>query len=168
MAMGDATTQRVIDHPLIRGLTTLALDSGDFVIFGSAPLLVHGFRATLGDLDIVARGTAWEQARRFGKPAKGTVTGGEAAHFPEERITVFRNWISPAWDIDNLIERAEIIGGLRFATLADVVAYKLMLRRPKDIADIQRIVCGSAGDAEAHAAVYHQDLGQFLRGARAA
>ena len=38
------------------------------------------------------------------------------------------------WDIDALIDNAEIIDGLPFARLEDVLAFKLSYGRPKDIA----------------------------------
>lgn len=38
-------------HPLIRMLRALDLPYDDFVVFGSGPLLAHGLRTTLGDLD---------------------------------------------------------------------------------------------------------------------
>ena len=37
-------------------VTELDLDRRDFVIFGSGPLLAHGLRSGIRDLDIVARG----------------------------------------------------------------------------------------------------------------
>jgi hypothetical protein len=144
MARHEVLARRAAAHQLIRQLAALGLNAEDFVIFGSAPLLLHGFRSTIGDLDIVARGAAWDQARELGVPTVGTITGTEAIQFRAERITVFRDWISPRWDVDDLISRADVIGGLRFATLADVIAYKLMLRRPKDIADIERIAQSNA------------------------
>jgi hypothetical protein len=143
MRVSYASAPDITGHPLIRRLTALGLEADDFVIFGSAPLFVHGIRHTLGDLDVVARGKAWDRARQSGSPGKGTITGAEAAQFGEEgeeEISVFQNWISPCWDTHDLIGRAEIISGLRFAPLADVLAYKLMLQRPKDIADIQCIL----------------------------
>ena len=138
MAMPEAAAPAITEHPLIRGLVALGLEPEDFVIFGSAPLYVHGYRSALRDLDIVARGEAWERARETGSPTVGTITGAEAAQFWGEKITVYRDWISPLWDVHDLIRRADVISGLRFAPLADVLAYKLMLRRPKDITDIQR------------------------------
>jgi hypothetical protein len=54
-------------------------------------------------------------------------------------IQVSQEWIPKTWSADDLINRAEIIQGLRFARLTDVLAYKQMLMRPKDIADIQAL-----------------------------
>ena len=70
---------------LIRRLDTLEtwlhLDRRDFVIFGSGPLLAHGLRADLRDLDIVARGPTWQRASRYGCPGTGSVNGAPMALF---------------------------------------------------------------------------------------
>lgn len=52
------TTTRisVLKHSLIRRLTQFNLERDNFVIFGSAPLLAHGIRRNIHDLDVVARG----------------------------------------------------------------------------------------------------------------
>lgn len=130
----------VLRHPLIRELVALGLPAEDYVIFGSGPLLAHGIRTELGDLDLVARGAAWQRAERTGTPCRGAVTGGPGYQFDGGRITVFPNWISPDWDTDDLIDRAEVVDGLRFARLQDVLAYKRQLRRPKDVVDIRTIM----------------------------
>jgi hypothetical protein len=58
------------------------------------------------------------------------------ALFRGGRIQFSRGWISDNWDADDLIDRAEIIQGLPFAPLTDILAYKRMLLRPKDLPDI--------------------------------
>ncbi len=135
----------VLAHPLIRRLVALGLERDDFVIFGSAPLLAHGLRRSISDLDVVARGAAWLRASRLGVPAVGIISGDGGVHLDGGRIQVFRRWIPGARDADDLIDHAEIIQGLRFARLADVLAYKQVLRRPKDIADIQALTGRDAG-----------------------
>jgi hypothetical protein len=127
----------VLKNPLIHHLIALDLDCDHFVIFGSAPLLAHGLRRSIRDLDVVARGAAWRRASELGVPTVETITGDPAMNLCDGRIQVFQEWISKEWSTDDLIDRAEIIQGLRFAPLADVLAYKRKLKRPKDIADIE-------------------------------
>lgn len=129
---------------LIRRLTALSsaleLDTDDFVVFGSAPLLAWGIRDSIQDIDVVARGRVWDTVSRLGEPSVGTVSGDPVYLFDDGRIQFSHGWISPAWDTDELIDRAEIVGGLRFALLRDVLKYKRELMRPKDIADIDALV----------------------------
>ncbi|HEY0932993.1 MAG TPA: hypothetical protein VGD91_04535 [Trebonia sp.] len=117
-------------------VTALDLDRRDFVIFGSGPLLAHGLRSGVRDLDIVARGTAWQRVSACGYPGTGSVTGAPLALFWDGLIQFSREWITGDWDADDLIGRAESIQGWPFAPLADVLAYKQLLLRPKDHRDI--------------------------------
>ena len=115
----------------------LELDRRDFVIFGSGPLLAHGLRRSIRDVDVVARGAAWHRVSRCGFPAVGAISGAPMALFWGGRIQFSPEWISKEWDTDDLIERAEMIQDLPFAQLADVLSYKQTLDRLKDRPDIE-------------------------------
>lgn len=136
-----ATTGRnqIADNGFIRELLALDLDPGQFVVFGSAPLLVHGLRTAVRDLDVVARGDVMAWARRTGTPGVGAYSGDPVWQLCGGRVQFSERWITNRWDSAELIENAEVVGGLRFARLRDVLDYKLELRRPKDLADIERI-----------------------------
>jgi hypothetical protein len=43
--------------------------AGRFVLFGSAPLLVRWIVPATGDVDVLVRGPAWDDARRIGLTA---------------------------------------------------------------------------------------------------
>jgi hypothetical protein len=142
----------VSQHPLVYRLiqicSELELNCDDLVVFGSGPLLAHGLRQSIRDLDVVARGATWRRLAQFGEPAVGTISGSPMVHFWGGRIQFSQRWISVNWDTDQLIDRAEVLHGLRFATLHDVLAYKWELRRPKDIADIHALVTHECSTAE--------------------
>ena len=131
---------RLSENRLIRRLAMLVseleLDVRDFVIFGSGPMFAHGLRAGLHDLDVVARGPAWRRVREHGCPGTGNVNGAPMALFWGGLIEFSQGWISAGWDADDLIGRAQRIQGWPFAPLADVLAYKEILLRPKDYPDI--------------------------------
>lgn len=128
------------ENRLIRRLALLVseldLDVRDFVIFGSGPMLAHGLRCGIHDLDVVARGRAWQRVLEYGCPGTGSVNGAPMALFWDGLIQFSQGWISADWDADALIDRAQRIQGWPFATLADVLAYKEILLRPKDYPDI--------------------------------
>ena len=128
------------ENRLIRRLAMLVseldLDVRDFVIFGSGPLLAHGLRYGIHDLDVVARGPAWRRVSEYGCRGTGSVNGAPMAMFWNGLIQFSQAWISADWDTDELIDRAEIIQGWPFARLTDVLAYKRVLLRPKDYPDI--------------------------------
>jgi hypothetical protein len=129
----------VADHPLIRQLLSLRLAPDDLVIFGSAPLLAWGMRDRISDLDVVARGAAWRRACELGKRLTRADSGTEMVRFCDGLIEISTAWITPRWGADELIDQADVIGGIRFARLDQVLAYKQYLRRPKDLSDIAAI-----------------------------
>jgi len=128
------------ENRLIRRLAMLVseldLDVRDFVIFGSGPLLAHGLRYGIHDLDVVARGPAWRRAREHGCRGTGIFNGAPMSMFWNGLIQFSAGWISADWDTDDLIDRAESVQGWPFAALTDVLAYKRILLRPKDYPDI--------------------------------
>lgn len=128
------------DHRLIRRLamlvTTLDLDRRDFVIFGSGPLLAHGLRTRVSDLDVVARGRTWELVSQYGFPSRGKVNGARMASFWGGLIQFSPGWISADWQTDDIIENAEFVDGMPFARLTEVLRYKKTLGRPKDRHDV--------------------------------
>ena len=132
-----ATTVDLTRHHLIRRLLLLDLDPDDFVIFGSGPLLAHGLRYHIGDLDVVARGAAWRRVEQIGVPTVGPLNGALMYHFYGGLIEVSREWVSRDWSADELIDGADVICGLRFARLEHVLTYKEALRRSKDVADLK-------------------------------
>ncbi|WP_433266115.1 hypothetical protein ACQPZF_39950 [Actinosynnema sp. CS-041913] len=114
----------------------MELDPAHFVVFGSAPLFVHGLRADVPDLDVLARGSAWEEVVRSGTPAVGEHTGDIVWQFCGGRIQFSERWISDDFDTDTLIAEADVFRGLRFARLSEVLRYKEEMHRPKDHEDI--------------------------------
>lgn len=126
------------EHVLLRELRRLELDPEHFVIFGSAPLLVHGLRSDVQDLDVLARDSAWDKVAS-GTRTRGSETGDPLRGFFGGRIQFSERWISGDYDTDALIDGAEIMDGLPFARLEEVLRYKEKLNRPKDQDDIEAL-----------------------------
>ncbi len=129
MAEGSATS-------FFGKLRELNLPTADFAVFGSGPLAVRGLIEEVHDLDVVARGVAWEQAKGLGQ-VRTAPEGDPVVWLEGGAIEVFGGWLG--WDIDVLIDNAEIIEGLPFARLEDVLAFKLSCGRPKDVAHARLI-----------------------------
>jgi hypothetical protein len=124
------------DHRLVRLLLSLHLPTEDYVIFGSGPLLAHGLRDEISDLDIVARRTAWDICCRIQAPQVAPSGHGRMTRLFGGALEVVDLWLCPLWDTDRLIANAEHIDGLPFASLADVIASKWATDRPKDHTDL--------------------------------
>ena len=121
---------------LLGKLRALDLPEGDYAVFGSGPLAARGLWGELRDLDVVARGAAWERAKGL-EPVRPAPEGDPVVRLKGGAIEVFGGWLG--WDIDALIDDAEMIDGLPFARLKDVLAFKRSHGRPKDIAHVRLI-----------------------------
>lgn len=127
----------LLANPLFRRLLQLGLPPADYAVFGSGPLLAHGLKRDVHDLDVIARGPAWDAARRAGTVTAAPSGNGEMVEIDGGRIQIFDAWMSPAWNVDALIDGADVIAGVRFVALADVLRSKQASRRAKDVADIE-------------------------------
>lgn len=124
---------------LISQVLDLQMPPGDFALAGSAPLYAHGLRPRLRDLDVVARGVAWDIAQTFDKPVQAPSGIGRVVRIGDGEIEIFDRWVAPEWPIDSLIDDAEVIDGIRFVSLRDSLAWKRYLHRKKDAADIRML-----------------------------
>lgn len=125
------------NHPLIVALRKLGLPPDDFAVFGSGPMMAHGLKEA-SDLDIIARGLAWDLAWTLGDQQRAG-DGGPKAVFADGKIEVFKTWTPGEWDVNELIDGAEVVDGLRFVTLENVLRWKRLTGRPKDAEHIKLI-----------------------------
>jgi hypothetical protein len=127
------------EHKLIRLLEGLALPLSDYVVTGSGPLLAHRLKGEIHDIDLVARGRAWEMAARRNRPRPSKSGLGLRIVLCGGDIEVFDHWIGGLADIDAMIDSAEFVEGVPFLSLADTLRWKRGLGRAKDLADIALI-----------------------------
>ncbi|MCX4969919.1 hypothetical protein OHA98_35225 [Streptomyces sp. NBC_00654] len=124
------------DHPLVGKLISLGLERGDFVVAGSGPLLAHGLRSSVGDLDVVARGAAWKRATELADPVPAPSGYGLMVLLFDGGLEIFDRWLPGTPGPDELIEGAEWIQGLPFCPLREVLEWKRTALRRKDLKDI--------------------------------
>lgn len=129
---------KIKNHPLIERFLSLDLPKKDWVIFGSGPLYAHGIIKNLRDLDVVARGEAWKKALKFGIPQRLSL-GNRGIRLFNGKVEIINAWVPGKWDIDKLIDTAEIIEGVRFVNLENVLKWKRKMARPKDLSHIKMI-----------------------------
>ncbi|MGP3960346.1 hypothetical protein ACTWPT_30495 [Nonomuraea sp. 3N208] len=124
---------------LFTELIRLNLPHGDYVVCGSAALYVRNLRTCMGDLDVLARGAAWCIALALGVTPSTAPSGhGQVINHPAFAIEFVDRW-TPGWSTHYLIETADLIDGIPFMRLGDVLAWKACARRPKDLPDISAI-----------------------------
>lgn len=125
-----------LEQNLFDLLRSLGLPMGDYAIFGSGPLIMRGIIEATNDLDVISRGRAWERALRVGELVS-LPDGARIVSCFDGSVTIGRNWAYGDFDIDKLIDTAEVIDGLPFARLEHVVHYKEIAARPKDVIHLE-------------------------------
>lgn len=147
---GEAPSTRRLDRAMMLKLVgeLVASDAfrpSDFLLAGSARLLLEGIVDHIHDIDIVARGAsfayAFTRAEAEGGLVAGAVTGDKLAQLCDGTICVSERWVGGE-DTDALIDDADVIGGMRFLSIGDVAGYKRRLNRPKDrqvLEDLKRL-----------------------------
>lgn len=120
----------------IRKLLSLGLPSQDYAVFGSGPLFAHKIVKEIHDLDVIARGSAWEKASRMGEIRKDLYTD-NVIIFYDGLVTIFDGWSIGDWSVDELIDTSDIIAGIRFVQLEKVLIQKRKMNREKDVEHIR-------------------------------
>ncbi len=118
----------------LKGLNLLA---GDFAIFGSGPLVVRGIIPASNDLDILCRRLAWKTVREIGELEYLSDYDVSIVTMCDGRLTFGPEWGIGNFDINELIDSAEVIDGLPFVRLEHVACYKGIIKRPKDLEHLQ-------------------------------
>ncbi len=126
-------------NPIFNKLITLGLPTEDFAIFGSGSMFAHGLKDLGHDIDIVARGQAWEKATTLATPVAARSGNALVVELFEGEIEIFNSWGPGEWNINELIDNAEVVEGVRFVQLEQVLKWKKMMNRPKDVEHIALI-----------------------------
>lgn len=113
-------------------LRSLKLPAGDYAVFGSGPMIVRGMVEATNDLDMIARGAAWERVQEIGDLSYFD-DDNPCVNMYDGRITFGITWKYGEFDLDELIDTAEVIDGLPFVRMEHVLTYKQAAGRPKDL-----------------------------------
>lgn len=126
-------------NDILARLRELRLSPNDYVVHSSASLVLRGVLDEAGDVDVVARGDAWRQALAWVERGEAELDKGEH----DQRVSlgpdveVYDGWLGES--AESVVARAEFVQGVPCAPLADVIAMKQRLDRPKDRIHLTRI-----------------------------
>ena len=120
-------------------LKGLNLPVGDFAIFGSGPLVVRGIIPASNDLDILCRRLAWKTVQEIGELEYLSDYDVTIVTMCDGRLTFGPEWGIGNFDINELIDSAEVIDGLPFVRLEHLACYKGIIKRPKDLEHLQAL-----------------------------
>jgi len=112
-------------------LKKLELPNDRFAVFGSGPMAIRGFHLN-HDIDIIVDTELWGELKN--KHLKGK----QDDHLQlTKNVEAYYNW--PNFDVDELIKEAEMIDGIRFVKLENVLEWKKTQGREKDMRHIKLI-----------------------------
>ena len=131
--------KELTQNPLFGQLAKLELPTADFAVFGSGPMYAYALREQIHDLDLIARGSAWKKAAILQAPVKPASGDGNVIRLFDDAIEIFDSWAPGEWDVNEVIDTAEVLQEIKFVTLANVLKWKKLMGREKDLTDIQKI-----------------------------
>ncbi|MDJ0665555.1 MAG: hypothetical protein QNJ75_13470 [Acidimicrobiia bacterium] len=118
-------------------LRPLDLGRGDHAVFGSGPLLVRGIIPEVSDIDILARGPAWDRALSLGDLVLLPEHNVRVVALHGGLVTIGRSWAIGAIDVDSAIDTADVIREMPWVGLEFVADYKRVAGRPKDLTHLR-------------------------------
>lgn len=119
---------------LFEKVKMIGLPAGAYAIFGSGPMAVRGLR-DCKDIDLIVTDEIFEEYRNSSGWELKEMKGQEI--LANNGVEMANSWWPGEWDIKRLIEDAEIIEGLPFVRLSEVLKWKKLAKRDKDMKDIE-------------------------------
>jgi len=125
---------------LFEKVKKLNLPKGEYAIFASGPLGIRNIRECR-DIDLIVTEDLFEKLNNNPDWKYGDFErdGRIFPHLEKEEIEAYKTWGPEEWDIMKLIKEAEIIDDLPFVRLEEVLKWKKISGRDKDIEDVKLI-----------------------------
>jgi hypothetical protein len=123
---------------ILKKLVSLDLPTGTFAIFGSGPMAVRGLKQP-NDLDVIVTKETYDAYKNKDGWVEKSFNNGEKYYLEKDGIELWNDWGPGTWDLTQLIKTAETIDGLPYVTLDQVLLWKKINGRPKDLDDIKKI-----------------------------
>lgn len=116
----------------------LNLPIGQYVVFGSGPLAAYGIRESR-DVDLLITNSLYIKLKNEGWEEKEWSDGG--FYLMHKDVEADDSWQYGKYNPspEEIIKKAEIIEGIPFAPLVEVLKWKQSYGRPKDLADVKLI-----------------------------
>lgn len=115
----------------------LNLPGGKYAVFGSGPLVVRGIRES-SDIAIIVTTEFFKELGQDPAWTKDQIRD----HHPvlrKENVEIFCTWAPGAWDVEELIKHAEMIGDIPYVRLDAVIEWKMLRNEFKDREDLALI-----------------------------
>lgn len=119
---------------IVEEVQKLNLPAGKYAVFGSGPLVVRGIRDSR-DIAIVVTGELFDELGKDPAWTKDQIRD----HHPvlrKDNVEIFKTWAPDSWDVEGLIKGAELIDGIPFVKLDEVIDWKTLRNELKDKEDL--------------------------------
>lgn len=128
-----------IELDIFSKVRDLNLPKGKYTIFGSGPLGIRKLRPSK-DVDIVMTPELWYSYKNDTKDWTINRSNlGSDFLVNKDGIELYKNWKPGRWNVKELIRTSDTIDGLSFVSLDNVLKWKKMISREKDLDDIKLI-----------------------------
>lgn len=114
-------------------LEEMNISKDDFVIYGSAPLVLRGLKEKNNDLDVLIKDSLWNKlAIKYKENVKGDYIDVDGVSFARCKNDFFGN-------IDKTLNKVDIIDGYHIMNLQETIKWKEKTGVEKHINDAKRI-----------------------------
>lgn len=128
----------MIKEEIVSKVKSLNLPKGSYIVFGSCPMTVAGIREA-GDIDLLVSKELFKELEVSGWK--------QIEKSPNDKPLIKNEFEAhPHWDfssykptLKHLLETADIVDNIPFASLSEVLKWKTASGRPKDVVDIKLI-----------------------------
>ena len=128
----------VSKEEIVAKLKALSLPRGSYIVFGSCPMALAGIRQA-NDIDLFVSPEVYEKLRAAGwQELHKSPNDHPLIH---DVFEAHDNWNFSSYNptLEHLLESANMVDGIPFASLEEVRKWKVATARPKDLADIRLI-----------------------------
>lgn len=120
-------------------LEKIGLSKKDYIIWGSAPLIIRGLKETSDDLDILIRKEVWNKLKEKYPTENRQVGNIENEFIVINNIDITYRVVGLWEEIDELFLKADQKNGYYIFSLEDTIIWKKGTGREKDLKDIEKI-----------------------------
>lgn len=114
-------------------LESLNMKKDDFVIYGSAPLVLRGLKEKNNDLDVLVKDNLWEKLKmEYPNSCNGDYIDLEGISFTHTAVDFFGG-------TNDVIKKADIVDGYHIMNLEETIKWKEKTGEEKHIEDAKMI-----------------------------
>lgn len=114
-------------------LESMSMSKDEFVIYGSAPLVLRGLKEKNNDLDVLVKDNLWDKLKvEYPNNINGDYIDVDGVSFTHRSSDFFES-------MDSIMKKADVIDGYHIMNLEETVKWKEKTGNEKHIEDARKI-----------------------------